>query len=683
MVVLQVNLRTIPTVIIALLLLFMLRDHLPLATRFQITNDSWVTPNIYQNGDPVEIIVNKVESDLTQLPFAYYDLPFTCPPTMHKKPLHLSLNEIIRGDRKWQSDYILKFGEDMPCNILCARKTTKDGIKNAIDLIKKGYVVQWLIDDDLPAATTFISTTDHKKYYGSGFPLGYYDEEEDKVYLHNHLMFVIRFHAIDDDHFTIVGFEVYPRSVSDYHCPGAKRDYENYILVEPEQDDELQYLPFTYSVYWREEFDVEWKDRFDFFFNNGELSNEVSSKFHWISLANSFGIVILASFIVVFIFIKISHNGRAGLDADKFGKRLTTDNTSVLPLIASKWLQPETTKKIRFLIILVSMGVQCIFSIVGALATSCSLNKLHDVRNSVLSMTLFLFVLGAAAASYVGSSLLIRTNIQSRRGSIRKTQVKYNPLFAVMCGCALPGIVMISTFILNSIVWAHDSTNALPFGTLVLFIFLYFIVCIPLSYIGGHIAAKHMTYKVGRPDDRSEESMFSESVGGSLSRFKTKGKRFAADSFAVLLVLISGIFPFIIIYVELEFVYKSVWLEKTTFYYYYGFLLANIVLLCVVVCEIAIIACYILMTVTSKKDMGLIDWRWKTFLISSSTAWYMEGYSLYYIFWVLNIRGFSSILLSVCYSTIFSVLCGLGMGSLGYLSSYIFIKYVARSKKNI
>lgn len=683
MLVLQVKFRTVPTIIIVLFLLFTMRNHLPLATRFHIANNSWVTPNIYKKGDPVEIIVNKVESDLTQLPYAYYDLPFTCPPSQSKKPLHLSLNEIIRGDRKWESDYELKFGEDMPCKILCARKTTKDGIKSAIDLIKKGYVAQWLIDEELPAATTFISTTDHKKYYGSGFPLGYYDEEEDIVYLHNHLMFVIRFHAIDDNHFTIVGFEVYPRSVSDYSCPGARKDYENYELHVPEADDELQYLPFTYSVYWREEFDVEWKDRFNFFFNNGELSNEITAKFHWISLANSFGIVILASFIVAFIFIKVSLKDRVHDDKlDTFDTNLLADNNgAVLPAIARNWLNPEITTGVRILIAFVSMGVQCLFTIVGALAISCSLNKLHDVRNSVLTMTFIFFILGAAMASFVGSYLFIQINLQSKPGSSNNLPLHNISVFSIISGCLLPGLIMTSTLILNSIVWAHDSTNALPFGTIVLIVFLYFLVCIPLSYLGGQFAVKSISYKPSKRATISPaNSSYQEKLGGSLLRYRSKRKNLITNSFTALLLLISGIFPFIIIYVELQYVYKSVWLEKTTFYYYYGFLLANILLLCVVISEISIIVCYILMTITSKKEANEVDWRWKVYQAGSSPALYMELYSLYYIFWILNIRGFSSILLSVCYSTIFNVICGLGMGSLGYLSSYFFIRYVSHDR---
>lgn len=678
MFVLQVRLRTISTILTILLLLFTFRSYLPLATRMQNTDSGWVRPNIYRRGDPVEIIVNKVESDLTQLPYAYYDLPFTCPPTMHKKPLHLSLNEIIRGDRKWQSDYVLKFNEDDSCSVLCARKTNKEGMKDAIDLIKKGYVSQWLIDDDLPAATTFISTTDHKKYYASGFPLGFVDPETEKVYLNNHLMIVIRFHAIDDDHFTIIGFEVYPKSVSDYHCPGAARNYEHLELIVPEDDDELTFLPFTYSVYWREDFDVEWKDRFNFFFNDGELSDEVSSKFHWLSLANSLGIVVLASFVVAFIFIGFSVKGR--VDINTMDDSTLTDQDITLPVIAKKWLNPQNTKGINILIVLVSIGVQCIFTIVGSLTISCSLNRLHNVRNSVLSMALLFFVLGASMASYVGSYLLIQANNQSQKGSLRKTQVQYRPGFAIICGSLLPGIILTSTLLLNSIVWAHDSTNALPFRTIVWIIFLYFIVCIPLSYIGGQIAAHN--HKRDNITNRNESlnAVYSEKVGGSLSEFRSKGNKIVTDTFTLLLILISGLFPFIIIYVELQFVYKSVWLEKTTFYGYYGFLLANIALLCVVVCEISIIVCFIMMTVTSKKELNTVHWGWKAYQTGSSAAWYMEFYSLYYVFWVLNIRGFSSILLSVCYSTIFNILCGFGMGSLGYLSSYWFINFISNSR---
>ncbi|KAK5779894.1 hypothetical protein RI543_002433 [Arxiozyma heterogenica] len=668
------------------------------------SDDGWLTPTIYKSGDPVEIIVNKVESDVTQLPYAYYDLPFTCPPTMYKKPLHLSLNEIIKGDRKWQSDYKLVFNEDNDCEALCARKTTKDGMQTLKDLIQKGYVVQWLIDDDLPAATTFISTTDHKKYYASGFPLGFVDKDTGKIYLNNHLMLVIRFHAIDDYNFTIVGFEVYPKSVSDYHCPGASKDYEQYEVIVPTDPNELTYIPFTYSVYWREEFDIDWNHRYDLFFQNGELSNNVSTKFHWISLANSIGIAFLMTFIVSLIFIKINKNDKDILDENYNESISLIDNShqkdvqmkrkNSIFVIARSWYHNDRSPLPHIFIFLVSMGVQFLFTIIGSLTISCSLNKLHNIRHTVLSMAVFFFILGAFMASYVGTSLAIENNkLVTRRGSLKNIIVN-TTMFPIVCGSLLPGLVMIITICLNSIIWAHDSTNALPFGTIVKLISLYFIACIPLSYFGGIFAQRNRTKEYTRlRSDSIKLSPFDvkktldnnpihlkSSTNNLLKNIKRKlilnVKRLALDSFTVIVILLCGVFPFFIIYVELQYVYKSVWLEKTTFYFFYGFLLANIILLCLVICEIAIISSYLMMTVSTENYAN--TWRWKSFQLSSSCAWYMEFYSLYYVFKVLNIRGFTSIFFSVCYSLLFNTLCGLAMGSLGYVATLTFVKHVFR-----
>ncbi|CAI4060289.1 hypothetical protein N7582_001583 [Saccharomyces uvarum] len=655
--------------------------------------DGWITPNFYKKGDPLELIVNKVESDLTQLPYAYYDLPFTCPPTMHKKPLHLSLNEIIRGDRKWESDYILAFGEDNACQTLCARKTTKEGMQSLDKLVREGYVVQWLIDDKLPAATTFISTTDHKKYYASGFPLGFVDPDTGKTYLHNHVMLVIRFHSGDNDQNTIVGFEVYPRSVSDYHCPGASKNYEQYEIVVPEDENELTYLPFTYSVYWREEFEVDWNHRWDYFLNSGELSNEKSAQFHWMSFANSMGIVLSISFITAVIYIQVMHRDKKNtdstkyliniegaevednLDDDKYGK-------NSVYMVTKDWIQNGRPNMfgLKVLIVLVSFGVQFLFTVIGSLTISCSMNKLHNVRNSVITMAILCFVLGAFMASFVGT----RLSIVTKRRSIEINYLddsknfnncnKFSPVFAIICGSSLPGLVMVSTFLLNSIVWAHDSTNALPFRTIVFFISVYFIVCIPLSLFGGTVANN-----IPLPRHWLSGITKDETCGNS-SRLFVPRSRTKFNPLVYCGIYLCGLFPFLVIYVELQYVYKSVWLEKTTFYYFYGFLLLNIILLCVLTMEISIIGSYSLMRFCFEDKDVRNNWRWKCFEMGFSGGVYMELYSLYYIFAVLNIHGFSSTLISICYSLLFNIMCGLGLGGLSYLTASWFINKIYHSK---
>ncbi|CAI4060604.1 hypothetical protein SKDZ_05G2130 [Saccharomyces kudriavzevii ZP591] len=657
--------------------------------------DGWITPNFYKKNDFLELIVNKVESDLTQLPYAYYDLPFTCPPTMHKKPLHLSLNEIIRGDRKWESDYKLRFGEDNACETLCARKTDKKGMQTLDKLVREGYVVQWLIDDELPAATTFISTTDHKKYYASGFPLGFVDPDTDKTYLHNHVILVIRFHGGGDDKNTVVGFEVYPKSVSDYHCPGASKNYEQYEIVVPEDEHDLTYLPFTYSVYWREEFEVDWNHRWNYFLNAGELSDEQSAQFHWMSLANSLGIVLSISFITFVIYIRVMRTDKKNtdshkylintegieaedsLDDDKYGK-------NSVYMVTKDWIQngkPDLFG-LKVLIVLVSFGVQFLFTIIGSLTISCSMNKLHNVRNSVLTMAILCFVLGAFMASFVGTRLGIVTkrrninvNYLDHNKSFKNCR-EFSPVFAVICGSSLPGMVMVGTFLLNSVVGAHDSTNALPFRTIVFFISIYFVVCIPLSLFGGIVANNIPLPKYWLSGITKDET-----DGNGSKLFKPKSRtRF--NPLVHCGVYLCGIFPLLVIYVEMQYVYKSLWLEKTTFYFFYGFLFLSIILLCVLTMEISIIGSYLLMRFCFDDKEVRNNWRWRCFEMGFSGGVYMELYSLYYIFVVLNIHGFSSILISICYSLLFNILCGLGLGALSCLTASWFINRIYHMKFN-
>lgn len=232
---------------------------------------------------------------------------------------------------------------------------------------------------------------------------------------------------------------------------------------------------------------------------------------------------------------------------------------------------------------------------------------------------------------------------------------------------------MLVALLLNSIVWAHDSTHALPFGTVLFLISVYFVVCIPLSLLGGYIAVKSTNSKPS----------FSFSIGNYSDRIFVYKTITMSPSVLInrplssLAILAGGLFPFIIIYVELQYVYKSLWLEKTTFYYFYGFLLANILLLCIVICEISIIGTFILL---NSADKNSNNWRWTSFQIGASCAFYMEVYSLYYVFFILNIRGFSSIFISVCYGTLFNIMCGCATGSIACLTSHWFVQKIYKMK---
>lgn len=587
----------------------------------------------------MELHVNRVESDTTQLPFAYYDLPFTCPPTPHSRPLHLSLNEVIRGDRIWESDYKLSFLEDAACHRLCDRLTKPEGLRRADQLIRSGYVVEWLLDG-LPGATTFISSTDQRRYYAAGFPLGFV--RGGRTYIHNHVMMVIRYHTEKNGKQTIVGFEVYPRSVSDFHCPGAAKNFENFEIDVDAKVTTV--IPFTYAVYWREEPHISWSDRWNLFFKSEGNDKEI----HWLSLINSLVLVAFLSTVVAVVLLRtLTRDIQAYNNLDAVAKDVAAEsdksdyNQSGWKLVSDDVFRSPARPLALSLIL--SSGVQVFFTIIGVLIMSTTGLMGPNIRNSILSTSLGLFIFGGCGAGYSG--------IRFYKNFTHQMYIKPHISLSILFGGGLPFIVLLSVLILNCIVWAKDSSSALPFGTIILLIVFFLALEVPLSIIGGFIGNQASPAKNNANLTKPTRPI-------------PRQPQFLSYFYAI---PVFGLIPFGTIYVELLFVFRSVWLEKTSFYYMYGFLLLTIFLLSIVVVESVIVAIYLSLIYGDHK------WQWRSFFIGSSVAWYVEVYSVYYFFMYLKVTDFSSIILYLSYTTILSLLVGLAFGSLGMYGASIFI----------
>lgn len=217
------------------------------------------------------------------------------------------------------SDYELVMKQDVGCRALCTREVDRKAVKWGRQLIKDGYVAEWIVDN-LPAATSFVTVDRSRKYYSSGFKLGYQDfspaEGLGRIYIHNHFTIVIRWRkapgkAGEEGKSVILGFEVYPKSIGyenrdedgcpyDVHAenshlelfltPNNKEIEEKYSdssyipqRGEDADDGATMKIPYTYSVYFREETSIEWSNRWDLFFTD----QVDSSMTHWLAIINS------------------------------------------------------------------------------------------------------------------------------------------------------------------------------------------------------------------------------------------------------------------------------------------------------------------------------------------------------------------------------------------------------------
>lgn len=217
------------------------------------------------------------------------------------------------------SDYELVMKQDIGCRALCTREVDRKAVKWGRQLIKDGYVAEWIVDN-LPAATSFVTVDRSRKYYSSGFKLGYQDfspaEGLGRIYIHNHFTIVVRWRkapgkAGEEGKSVILGFEVYPKSIGyenrdedgcpyDVHAdnshlelfiaPNNKEVEEKYSdssyipqRGEDADDGATMKIPYTYSVYFREETSIEWSNRWDLFFTD----QVDSSMTHWLAIINS------------------------------------------------------------------------------------------------------------------------------------------------------------------------------------------------------------------------------------------------------------------------------------------------------------------------------------------------------------------------------------------------------------
>ncbi|CAK9436364.1 uncharacterized protein LODBEIA_P09220 [Lodderomyces beijingensis] len=638
--------------------------------------DFFKPPNYFRHGDKISLFVNKIESDHTQLPYAWYSLSFVCPPMHGAKPVHLSLGEILRGDRIWDSGYKLNFGMDSHCSRLCDLRATQAGIKRAAQLVKDGYVAHWSVDG-LPGATTFESNLHRNKYYAAGFPLGFVDNEGVSYY-YNHVMLVIRYHRDKpNDRSYIVGFEVYPKSVSDTLCPGASKSYKNFAL-RPQYDENGQLsserttIPYTYSVYWREDSSIDYDSRWDLYYANESVS--ASKKIHWISLVNSLVLIFLVSAVVMVVFIQIMKKDFHKL-APSFSTPNESSNLSIWNSLAHD--VSKTPASPLLLTTLVSGGIQSLIAVIGVI----TLHSLDSIRrnsfvnnhqSALFSFSIFCFSLSGLASSFIGIN--IYKCLQN------ETEYPYSvsravPL-ALTFSAALPAFLFSLMMLLNFFVWAQEASTALPFGTIVVFVSLFILIQCPLGIVGGWMGNN---YKVGSKSAISEYHELGEKTSDStrtrtLYRYRFRVIR-AIASF-VKSTAVFGLIPFGIVYVELIFIFNSVWLEKTTFYYMYGFSFITTIMLMIILAESTIIAIYISLVYYNDAN-----WQWLSFRVGSGIAWYIYGYSIYYYFKVLNIDDYISTLLYFSYMALACFIIGVAGGSVSVLTGLMFIRKIYRSVK--
>lgn len=674
----------------------------------------------YVDNEAIPLHVNKVYSDNTQLQYAYYDLPFICQPSGKKhagyvsgRSVHLNLGEVLRGDRIRASDYDLAMTQDKECQFLCHHKTNRKGVERAQQLIEDGYVAEWIVDN-LPGATSFVTVDKTHKYYAAGFKIGYKDFSpitgKPRYFINNHHTIVVRWRkapgrAGDQGGKVIVGFEVYTKSIEDAHrdrngCPQDLRgenvglelymDSNNTDLASQYLDSSYLLpedgvvggstlnIPFTYSVYFREDEKIEWTRRWDLYFNNQEESTSI----HWLAIINSSVICGLLTTVVVMILAKIVvGDGRKSakdpaLEEGKIklkGKKSKTGNRSpreksnglldqkgegevdddsssdedfIEDITGWKLLHGDVFRAPPYTGLLapvVGSGTQLVFMATGLLILS-TLGILNpSLRGGFVSAGVGLFVFAGLFSGYFSSRIYKTFNGTDWRRNTLTTALLF------------PGLLFSTMFVLNLFVWAQASSTALPFGTLIGLIALWLLIQLPLVYCGSWYGIHHSA-----PYEHPTKT-------SSIARQIPEQAWYIKNIYSI---LIAGLVPFAVLFIELLFIFQSIWQDKSGYYYVFGFLSVVSFLSIVAVVEVTIVATYVQLCSEN------YHWWWQSIFIGAGSSIWIFVYCSWFYFFKLHIQGFVSGMLFFSYSFLACAVYGLLMGTVAFMTAYAFVRRI-------
>mmetsp|Transcript_151098 Transcript_151098/g.263346 ORF Transcript_151098/g.263346 Transcript_151098/m.263346 type:complete len:629 (+) Transcript_151098:122-2008(+) len=592
-----------------------------------------VAPIEYEEGGHVELKVNKLTSVKTQLPYRFYFLPYCAPKEIHVAAENLG--EILLGDSIENSVYDIRMNVNSSCSYLCQRKLEPEDKQRLKRMIDDEYQVNWLVDN-LPAAMRYYRRGDESYSYVNGFPVGL--KQNGKYYVHNHVRIGLQYHHDPEEFegFRIVGFEVYPQSVKQ----GTKANADGAEVVcdledlTPQLDVSLiDSITYTYDVSWTAS-PIRWASRWDVYLRMHE------GQIHWFSIVNSLMIVLFLSGMVAMILLRTLHR-----DIAKYND-MTADDTA--EETGWKLVHGDVFRKpphSKMLAVSVGSGIQLLVCAAVTLVFSAAgfLSPVH--RGSILQGMLLLFTFAGVLAGYVSARFYKTWKGEDWKRTTLWTAFLY------------PGTVFSIFFVLDLFVWGTQSSGAVPFATMFALLVLWFGISVPLVFLGAFFGYKKAPISLPVRTNQIPRQVPAQPWYIS----------------ALFTSLVGGILPFGAVFTELFFIMSSIWQHQ--FYYLFGFLMLVIIILIVTCAEISIALTYFQLT---SEDY---NWWWRSFFTSASSAFYVFLYSCLYYFTRMQITFYVGAMLYFGYMFIVSYTFALITGSIGFVSTFVFVRAIYGSIK--
>eukprot|EP00887_Chlorella_sp_A99_P003316 scaffold26.g3316.t1 len=517
----------------------------------------------------------------------------------------LTLGEVVDGNRMVATQYDLSFATSRDKTVLCSKKLTKEEVEKFRKAIKKDYYFQFFYDD-LPI-WGYVGKVEATKTADG--------KEAQKLFLFTHIHFDI---AYNTDKIIEINVSTDPSKVVDV-SEGVGSDVQ---------------AEFTYSVSWKET-TTEFKNRMDKYRKYQFLKQHL--EIHWFSIINScVTVLLLTGFLATILmrvlkndFVKFSRDDEDPDDQEESGWKYVHGDVFRFPSGRSLFcacLGSGTQ------ILVLSF---CVFGL-SLLGTFYPYN-----RGAMFTALIVLYALTAGISGYISASYYRQMEGSKWVSNLLLTSF-------IFCG-PLAAVFAVN----NTMAIAYRSTAALPFGTIVIIFLLWALVTIPLTVVGGILGKNTRTdfYAPCRTNKYPREIPELPWYRSTLPQ-----------------MLMAGFLPFSAIYIELYYIFASVWGHKV--YTIYSILFIVFLILVVVTAFITIALTYFQLAAEDHR------WWWRSFLCGGSTGLFIYAYCWYYYFARSDMSGVMQATFYFGYNLIVCLAFFLMLGYVGWRASLTFVRRI-------
>ncbi|XP_020979606.1 transmembrane 9 superfamily member 3 [Arachis ipaensis] len=400
-------------------------------------------------------------------------------------------------------------------------------------------------------------------------------------------------------------------------------------LVDVTEDNEVE-VEFLYTVKWKET-NTPFEKRMDKYSQSSSLPHHL--EIHWFSIINScVTVLLLTGFLATILmrvlkndFVKYAHDEEAAEDQEETGWKYIHGDVFRFPKYKSLFAAAlgsgtQLFTLTVFIFILALVGVFYPYN-----------------RGALFTALVVIYALTSGIAGYTATSFYCQLEGSNWVRNL------------LLTGCLFCGPLFLTFCFLNTVAIVYNATAALPFGTIVVIVLIWTLVTSPLLVLGG-IAGKNSKAEFQAP---CRTTKYPREIP-PLPWYRGTIPQMA----------MAGFLPFSAIYIELYYIFASVWGHRI--YTIYSILFIVFIILLIVTAFITVALTYSLT---------------QSFLCGGSTGLFIYAYCLYYYYARSDMSGFMQTSFFFGYMACICYGFFLMLGTVGFRAALLFVRHIYRSIK--